>query len=400
MLLPVGSSVLLTLIALRASGHYIGRGIVQHGGKTDGQSGYSGAVGGFSFATGWAGTPMKRKASRGRDDEDDEGDYLFDTGGDSAAKKARTASPGPPPACPFWKRNPIVHMRCLFRQNPKDIAGLKQHLKRSHQQQPHCPICGATFDTAEMRDLHIREQRSCPTRQFVIPGVSETAFKAINRVHLSRVGEVDKLNRIYGILFPGSRLPITPYWENKINEFIAVIRRSAAFFPNTPYPTWQQLSSLALQHPDLSCLTSDYPDEAAPNAFVASQAQALGSNTNFAQASFGLVGLADQPNLLAPPVEGTSTEWDLDFESLVSLEGSQEDGAETTFDPELPPSTPATSVLPTDSASSQPDLSRPRAVVEPSSSAARHDRNCNGEGNCSCFDRGSRDGANSQLGQG
>ncbi|KAH7137474.1 hypothetical protein B0J13DRAFT_78294 [Dactylonectria estremocensis] len=119
-------------------------------------------------------------------------------------------------ACPFFKYDAIQHWKCATYQ-ARHIADVRQHLRRSHPQQPlHCPICKITFtditnpDLQRQRDAHVRA-RSCRQNNTVISGIIPDQAERIHATQPRYLSIEENWFKIWDILFPNANRPDSPY---------------------------------------------------------------------------------------------------------------------------------------------------------------------------------------------
>ena len=192
--------------------------------------------------------PPARTMSRGNQ-EDGEGD------GHSPKRPKNQPTPTPESgrklllACPYSKMefNRYSH-RNVTELNYRgcsscvltDISRLKQHLYRVHQYpEHHCPRCFDDLVTKEQLNTHIRE--GCEPRECPYPEKFSDSSKLKKK--WPRKSMTECWYMVYKILFPGHRLPASPYAEDLATGGAAIAS------PNTPP---QPLPTLSLSPEVLS----------------------------------------------------------------------------------------------------------------------------------------------------
>ncbi|KAH8887026.1 hypothetical protein GQ53DRAFT_330986 [Thozetella sp. PMI_491] len=183
-------------------------------------------VGGEESSTSKRAPPKRRRNQSDGDRSDDE-----DQSEPRSSKRQRKQPHSPPLACPFYKRDPITHVKCSTVTLSK-LSYVKQHLNRKHQRPPHCPVCGMVFDSQDEVTQHLRSQRPrCDIRNFQLAGITEDQWAQIRDI-VSRNSESERWFRIWDILF-GSEQPPPPrprsaYVEHAALEHLAYVREYCA----------------------------------------------------------------------------------------------------------------------------------------------------------------------------
>ncbi|KAH8883100.1 hypothetical protein GQ53DRAFT_847211 [Thozetella sp. PMI_491] len=167
----------------------------------------------------------KRNSSLNEPDEDEDWDPEEEGDRSRALKRGKVegASTGQQAtfACPFFKMNPIRHHSCLFYKMSK-ISYVKQHLKRTHKAPKwRCTVCQDVFPDQPSYNRH-QNTRECK---------SSTSRGRQDEMDEGQWGEIDRLTSrrpgataesmwyaMFGVLFPGTPLPATPYVESGISE--------------------------------------------------------------------------------------------------------------------------------------------------------------------------------------
>ncbi|KAK2030826.1 hypothetical protein LX32DRAFT_651310 [Colletotrichum zoysiae] len=131
-------------------------------------------------------------------------------------------------ACPYFKRDPVRHLKCFMRFKLKRVKDVKQHLYRKHSFPEHCcPLCWATFDRRSDYDNHIRK-RSCEARE--MPGeygdfMTVDQKKAISKRTDSGPDEHRQWYNVWKVLFPDEDQPASPYLKStELEELIPIVR--------------------------------------------------------------------------------------------------------------------------------------------------------------------------------
>lgn len=142
----------------------------------------------------------------------------------SKNKPSKKEHTGPYLACPYYKRNPLLHQRCLLRNDLTETSFVVQHVERAHPRLPiHCPCCGEIFATRAENDIHVRG-RTCNPREFRHEGLTEDQLVAL-RIPRRNLNEVERWYSLWDILFPGEPRPASPYVSEPFVEILGVVRR-------------------------------------------------------------------------------------------------------------------------------------------------------------------------------
>ncbi|PSR85794.1 hypothetical protein BD289DRAFT_453098 [Coniella lustricola] len=121
-------------------------------------------------------------------------------------------------ACHFQKRNPERYPACGIRKNGfRTVAEIKQHFWRNHQQNPnYCPRCKASFDTAQLKDDHVRQAfvTPCPESAANIPeGLSHELCTVLKRRVDKECDLFEQWFSIWDIIFPEIPRPDNPMFD-------------------------------------------------------------------------------------------------------------------------------------------------------------------------------------------
>ena len=173
---------------------------------------------------------------------------------ESSAETGRRRPSGTLFACPFYKRNPLGHAECLFKQRLKTTSYVKQHIERSHSKW-FCPTCFAEFADEDLESAHVKS-RACIAPQ-EIPNQSDWVSKSCLRpldVLPKSASPKERYDRIFGLLFPGTPYPASPYvFEDPLEEMMDLFckaanplnRNSSSRIILTPKLVMQEIGRLA-----------------------------------------------------------------------------------------------------------------------------------------------------------
>ncbi|KAF9879619.1 hypothetical protein CkaCkLH20_03162 [Colletotrichum karsti] len=146
-------------------------------------------------------------------------------------------------ACPYLKYDPHTYgQRKGCRGSAYDtVHRMKEHLYRTHQQEPHCSRCGETFDEDEDVAEHRRLEVSCELNEAVsVEGFNASQLKKLKgkRYPPEVKSEEDKWRHVYGILFPNSDKMPDPFYQ----LFIDGVTCGSGPVPATQRGTWPQFT--------------------------------------------------------------------------------------------------------------------------------------------------------------
>ncbi|KAI1391060.1 uncharacterized protein F4822DRAFT_426914 [Hypoxylon trugodes] len=142
-------------------------------------------------------------------------------------------------ACPYYLHDREQHWRCNS-YKLKRIVDVRQHIRRKHVQQNHCPICGRDFpndpDNAT-RDQHISERACLPSYDFHYPGATIDQLHAMSSAASESTARNDEERwyTIWDILLPNAiNRPPSPYiyddgTSTNIHDAFDEYRRSDSF---------------------------------------------------------------------------------------------------------------------------------------------------------------------------
>ena len=164
--------------------------------------------------------------NKDRNDNEEE-----ESGDDGDAKRRKPSSPLPTGpqrllACPYAKWNPARYTernqlekqyRSCSGKYLTDISRLKQHLYRVHKCPEHyCARCYAVFASKEDVDVHSRQDEPCSISECSFAEkFTEDKMKQLKRKRPGKSVE-QSWYIIFGILFPDSRLPDSPWIDDHV----------------------------------------------------------------------------------------------------------------------------------------------------------------------------------------
>ncbi|KAI3319663.1 hypothetical protein HD806DRAFT_525329 [Xylariaceae sp. AK1471] len=139
-----------------------------------------------------------------------------------------TAGPNRRYACPWFKRYPRKHFACVKYSFSK-MSHVTQHLLRGHVVTTfYCAVCGATFQTATDRDVHLRA-RLCEKRDFELDDIPADKW---DEIHAKSTGKsrttTEKWYDVYKILF-GNASPLPLPWYTDSYEAAARMFKGLMF---------------------------------------------------------------------------------------------------------------------------------------------------------------------------
>ncbi len=127
-------------------------------------------------------------------------------------------------ACPFWKFNPAAHRTCFSRQLSR-IRDVKRHLFREHMPSFYCTRCLQVFEDGDKMVTHVRLGEPCSLNlNRPPPFVTRDQWRLLR--NNSRASEAQPMfwYSIYAVLFPGQRLPSSPYLDAALTEDLTEVR--------------------------------------------------------------------------------------------------------------------------------------------------------------------------------
>ncbi|KAK6227476.1 hypothetical protein QIS74_01031 [Colletotrichum tabaci] len=160
-------------------------------------------------------------------DDESEDDHDSDTGEHPEGSRSTEARLM---ACPYYKKDPIQHYRCVEKHKLDGFNRLKQHIERCHSTTLYyCALCWVKFKDAEARDGHIRSGGCEP-----IAGPEDFTGDEINRLQndLPRGWpDYDKWYWVWDNFFAAHPRPESPYvyegiWE-PLSLLTSIAKRNA-----------------------------------------------------------------------------------------------------------------------------------------------------------------------------
>jgi hypothetical protein len=234
-------------------------------------------------------------------------------------------------ACPYYKSFPTQFTRCLFRNQLTSTSFVLQHLNRCHMRPIQCPICNQSFDKANERDQHLRQQTCRPEAGPIQGSLADNGWEGIDAHQLALLRgrpkrgltEAERWYAIWNVLFPHTPRPDSPYITSPEDEILHIARRAMKLL----YPRGTTSSQL-LNRLDWSTVSSALENN-----------QSADHPPNETD-SFSYV------DLRTPQQPGDVEPWSTTVMSNVSTQaGSEESRSSSNSTPALHSETPTTSSL-------------------------------------------------------
>ncbi|KAI0460075.1 hypothetical protein F5B21DRAFT_453141 [Xylaria acuta] len=166
------------------------------------------------------GSLQKRKLNQR--DEDDKDDDIRE-GRHSKKSRYETEPEQKLFACPFWKINSIKYQAC-FQLKLLTSSRVKQHLNRNHIPRFYCQVCYLLFTDDKMQESHVI-QRACNRELGArLDGILPEQQYQLSRKPKSALTEKEKWFRIWEILFPEEKPPLSPYIDSRLADCCARFR--------------------------------------------------------------------------------------------------------------------------------------------------------------------------------
>ncbi|KAI5459621.1 hypothetical protein BGZ63DRAFT_405584 [Mariannaea sp. PMI_226] len=130
-------------------------------------------------------------------------------------------------ACPFYLFDTTKYRSCLLKYDLQSNEDIIHHLQHHHLKPPYCPMCYGTFQTADVRDGHVRA-RMCELRKPVsINGIDD--YQRENLAKLTKrdgwcLGDREQWLLIWHIVFPNIRAPSSPYLTKAAERDASIVR--------------------------------------------------------------------------------------------------------------------------------------------------------------------------------
>lgn len=186
-------------------------------------SGLSGFSSPASEPTDWSGTPLsssKRPWAAA---------FPEDPAEPAGPKKSARTSGGDkedqrPLACPFQKRFPLKHQKCLKYELHR-VKDVKQHIFRCHMQPDYyCARCYVVFDSSAQRDEHTR-LATCDVQPIpAFEGISVRQRVDLRRLSNRQLSVEDQWLEIWKMLFPAEPKPQSSYRGTQLEQMAPLLR--------------------------------------------------------------------------------------------------------------------------------------------------------------------------------
>lgn len=127
-------------------------------------------------------------------------------------------------ACPFQKRQPLKHRKCL-KYELRRIKDVKQHIYRRHTQpEYYCARCYTTFDSSTQRDDHARLPACDVQPVSAFEGVSEVQRQELRKSSLRRLSVVEQWFEIWEVIFTDEPKPQSIYRGDQLEQMAPLLR--------------------------------------------------------------------------------------------------------------------------------------------------------------------------------
>jgi hypothetical protein len=168
--------------------------------------------------------PQRRRRQRNRlkgepgDDHDDKASESSS----STHRNLESCEQGVSWACPFFKKDPWKHHRCLGNKLGK-ISYVKQHLYRCHSTpKEYCQTCFEEFQSSK----HAEQHMLCgPCQPRTCPFMSNKQRNLVQDTTARMIHESDKWYQIWDILYPNEPRPESPLMDHVCIEVMHSYRK-------------------------------------------------------------------------------------------------------------------------------------------------------------------------------
>ncbi|KEY66364.1 hypothetical protein S7711_05798 [Stachybotrys chartarum IBT 7711] len=127
-------------------------------------------------------------------------------------------------ACPYYLYDPSKNSKCLLHCSFRSVEGVIQHLKTKHEEPPWCAICAQVFSHPAERDAHTRK-RACQWNDSLqaecLNAYKQAKLSSRDKIYLS---EDKRWKRVWSTVFPGTKLPDSPYLEEGVAREVSMVR--------------------------------------------------------------------------------------------------------------------------------------------------------------------------------
>jgi hypothetical protein len=127
-------------------------------------------------------------------------------------------------ACPYYLHDPSKNPKCLLHCSLRSVEGVIQHLKTKHEEPPWCAICAQVFSHPAERDAHTRK-RACQWNDTLqAEGLNAYKQAKLSTRDRAYLGEEKRWKRVWSTVFPGTKLPNSPYLEEGVAREVSMVR--------------------------------------------------------------------------------------------------------------------------------------------------------------------------------
>lgn len=159
-----------------------------------------------------------RKTKSHNDVEESDRDRDCYSGIDEAEKRKEEKF-----ACPFYRKDPMRFLECI---NVKmvTISIVKQHLKRRHAANSHCPVCNAGFSSSKQFEDHKRKGDCSHSKISSLDSIPPHVLDSLRFRSDRRMSSLTQWHEIWVILFGKPDTTPKPLLDGIAKEMIGIIR--------------------------------------------------------------------------------------------------------------------------------------------------------------------------------
>ncbi|KAJ9427633.1 hypothetical protein QL093DRAFT_2207272, partial [Fusarium oxysporum] len=158
----------------------------------------------------------KTKSHNDVEESDRDRDY-YSGSGEVEKKKEETF------ACPFYRKDPVRFLECI-NLRMVTISIVKQHLKRRHAANSHCPVCNKGFPSSKVFEDHVRKGSCSRSKTNSLDSIPPHILDALRFRSDRRMSSMTQWHEIWVLLFGESDTTPKPLLDGIAKEMTGIIR--------------------------------------------------------------------------------------------------------------------------------------------------------------------------------
>ncbi|RKL01434.1 hypothetical protein BFJ68_g5179 [Fusarium oxysporum] len=159
-----------------------------------------------------------RKTKSHNDVEESDRDHDYYSGSGEVEKKKEETF-----ACPFYRKDPVRFLECI-NLRMVTISTVKQHLKRRHAANSHCPVCNKGFPSSKVFEDHVRKGSCSRSKTNSLDSIPPHILDALRFRSDRRMSSMTQWHEIWVLLFGESDTTPKPLLDGIAKEMTGIIR--------------------------------------------------------------------------------------------------------------------------------------------------------------------------------